>query len=456
MKGRVMNRITKMKKGVASFYIVAFSTLVLVVVAASFGAVIVSEITRTSNDDLSQSAYDSALAGVEDAKVAFADYQRCVEAGATETNIVYDGLVTCGEIIYWMNHPDCYMVGHILGRISEEEEAEVPLGITTEANVAGSSDGASVLNQAYTCVVMKKDLPDYKSTITAAHQVRTVKIDFTDDEAKALDHIKLSWYTLKPNTNPVYSSTKEINGVKTGAFQPKAETAMIAPPTVELQIIQTADNFSMDEVVSSTNSDRTDRATLYLVPGKSENTARKTITANEVANTNNPQVVNLPFLVNCDNAGDDYVCSNIKIDLPEPFSGGRSSNTFVLALSLPYRQPETDFSIEFYCSTKGDNTDKVSRCGKVVGEDNGGEKQITLRDAQVDVDSTGRANDLFRRVEVRLETQDVSFPYPTYALQVLKNDSGYSLIKNMIVTCENSLYASANGFRWRNDGESCK
>ena len=278
-----MNRITKMKKGVASFYIVAFSTLVLVVVAASFGAVIVSEITRTSNDDLSQSAYDSALAGVEDAKVAFADYQRCVEAGATETNIVYDGLVTCGEIIYWMNHPDCYMVGHILGRISEEEEAEVPLGITTEANVAGSSDGASVLNQAYTCVVMKKDLPDYKSTITAAHQVRTVKIDFTDDEAKALDHIKLSWYTLKPNTNPVYSSTKEINGVKTGAFQPKAETAMIAPPTVELQIIQTADNFSMDEVVSSTNSDRTDRATLYLVPGKSENTARKTITANEVA-----------------------------------------------------------------------------------------------------------------------------------------------------------------------------
>ena len=52
----------KFKKGAASFYIVAFSTLILLIVATSFAAVIISEITRTSNDDLSQSAYDSSMA----------------------------------------------------------------------------------------------------------------------------------------------------------------------------------------------------------------------------------------------------------------------------------------------------------------------------------------------------------------------------------------------------------
>ena len=70
-----MIKIRKFKKGAASFYIVAISTLILVIIAASFAAVIISELTRTSNDDLAQSAYDAALAGVEDAKLAYYNYQ---------------------------------------------------------------------------------------------------------------------------------------------------------------------------------------------------------------------------------------------------------------------------------------------------------------------------------------------------------------------------------------------
>ena len=71
----------KSKKGAASFYIVAFSTLVLIIIATSFAAIIISEVTRTANDDLSQSAYDSAMAGVEDAKIAFYNYQNCKAQG---------------------------------------------------------------------------------------------------------------------------------------------------------------------------------------------------------------------------------------------------------------------------------------------------------------------------------------------------------------------------------------
>ena len=451
-----MFKKNRMKKGVASFYIVVFSTLVLVVVAASFAAVIVSEITRTSNDDLSQSAYDSALAGVEDAKVAFADYQRCVEAGeVAATRIVDDGMVTCGEIIYWMNkkNVNCYMVGHILGRIpesspNENDNGEVSLGITT----SGSGSNTSVLNQAYTCVTMETELPDYRSTISAAHQTRLVKIRFTQDEAAILDHIKLSWYVVKPDTKTVFAEPKEVAGNPVAAFRPKVETQMIVPPTVEMQLLQTSQSFSVDQVIGRTQNGQTDRATLYLVPTNSEKVNRKSVSASEVASTNDPQIKNSPYLIRCDgeDTNEEFVC-NTDIYLPEPIDGNRSGDTFMIALSLPYRQPETDFSVEFYCN-KG-----MQKCGEIMSTNGNDTGLMILHDAQVEVDSTGRANDLFRRVKVRLETQDVAFPYPIYALQVLNGkDSNYQLIKNMIVTCENSLWASNSGFIWRPDGVSCK
>ena len=92
----------KFRKGATSFYIVAFSTLILLIVATSFAAIIISEIERTSNDDLSQSAYDSALAGVEDAKLAFYNYQKC--ADSAEQLPTNEGAISCGEIVWYMKH----------------------------------------------------------------------------------------------------------------------------------------------------------------------------------------------------------------------------------------------------------------------------------------------------------------------------------------------------------------
>ena len=57
----------KTKKGATSIYIVAFTTMVLSILTISFVRIMVSEAQQTSNYDLSQSAYDSALAGIEDA-----------------------------------------------------------------------------------------------------------------------------------------------------------------------------------------------------------------------------------------------------------------------------------------------------------------------------------------------------------------------------------------------------
>ena len=148
----------KFKKGAASFYVVAFSTLVLVIIAASFAAVVLTELARTQNDDLSQSAYDTALAGIEDAKLAFYNYQSCVEQGAVAAEPNGSSPLTCGEIVWYVTNShnqvsyaqECDMVAHVLGRIGERQSGEdLPEGGVL---IKETTKGDNLMQQVYTCV----------------------------------------------------------------------------------------------------------------------------------------------------------------------------------------------------------------------------------------------------------------------------------------------------------------
>ena len=162
-----MKKIRKFKKGAASFYIVAISTLILVIIAASFAAVIISEIARTSNDDLAQSAYDAALAGVEDAKLAYYNYQTCLENDS------------CGDmqgLIDAANDGDdsndkCDMVAVMLGRTVESDK-----GVLVQETDTGNN-----MQQYYTCTILRTKVPDYKTMLTSANPTKVMRAKFEGD-----------------------------------------------------------------------------------------------------------------------------------------------------------------------------------------------------------------------------------------------------------------------------------
>lgn len=455
----------KLRKGAASFYIVAFSTLILVVIATSFAMVIMSEIARTANDDLSQSAYDSALAGIEDAKVAYASYRRCAEAGVGKGYEIKElsggSEITCSDIIYWMRHPDCYMVGHILGKIpklanvNDAEFVEVTIG---GQETTGTKD--TTTNQAYTCVKIDTELNDYRSTLTAQKRIQTMRASTKDENmTKNIKSIKLKWYSKRNDVVVKESNFQNFNTSEHRVSFPFFGSATMAiPPTVELQIVQTADYFTMDEF-DRVDDGRTNRGTLYLVPTPNTTDASEKdndtyigvyngeinfVSAGQVVKTNDHKIKNRPFAVYCkpdDGEGneDEFYCL-VEVELPEPIddrNSGRNNDTFMISVSLPYQQPDTDFAIEL-CSESGCSLADLS-----TGDKQDDKMNINIANSQISIDSTGRANDLYRRVEARLETADTTFRagYPYYALQITgKDGDNNSVLKEMKVEYEKGFY----------------
>ena len=446
------NSMTKFKQGATSFYIVAFSTLILVIIAASFATVILSEIARASNDELSQSAYDSALAGVEDAKLAYSNYQTCKASGVSINNYTYNESdpVSCQKIIYLVEKSSsCDMVAQILGRDYSSEGT-----IISESN---TTSGHTQMNQAYTCVKINTTLDDYRANLTTDNNVRLVRADFANGtNANSINAVKISWYTRNESIeNLSWSNFNAGNSYLSGGnrvtFLPAGEKQPATPPTISVQLIQTAGSFTVGQVNSMTSSSgQTDRATMFFVPvsstsaasgersgnyygiyGRNGHSGENYLNSSMVAATNNQAVSKVPFVVYCGDSSSDFACS-ATIELPSPIGGARSNDTFMLLISLPYGEPETDFSIEYLCSN--------SSCPYVDDSGNlhsSGASHAQIK-GQIAIDSTGRANNLYRRVETRLEASDASFPYTYYALELL--GTGTVFDKSMIVTCERNFY----------------
>ena len=449
-----MKKMKKFKKGAASFYIVAISTLILVIIAASFAAVIISELARTSNDDLAQSSYDAALAGVEDAKLAYYNYKSCKEGGSVS------GGLNCDAIIKWVEgkeipsgYDSCDMVASILGRAVEEEGGN-KLGVLVQES--GGSDNN--MQQYYTCTTITTKRDEVIDVLNSSNPSKVKKASFADGiGAKDIKSIEIKWQSEKEVSKKEYVNLKED-----GIF---GEDAPL-PAVLSVGLVQTGGvSFSLSDFDVTNDKGETNRGTVYLVPVEGKEDAkenndkyigawnddedRNMIGKQGFAKSNDKTVKNKPYAVYCDDSG-EYACS-VTIELPDPIGGEeRSDETFVIVISLPYASPSTEVALSFKCHVACPSTssydvsvDPLYAAPSTVG--GGGtttSSTATTDGMQITIDSTGRANDLYRRVETILEPEDNSFSYPMYAIQLTGNDGDSNLKKSISPTCEANFGAS--------------
>ena len=356
------------KKGVASLYVVIFATILFGVITLSFIRIILSESIQTSNDDLSQSAYDAALAGVEDSKIAVNKYYKCLNGGG--------GSCSSPDVLFGGDCNDFKLKGYLNYNYSGE--------VLIQESASNNSD------QAYTCVILSNRVSDYRSTLTSDTRTRVVPIGIGSNTLSQVKYITFSWYS-------------EINGNQFNSLSSTPSSTLgnlseaTTPPTMTLTLLKTGPRFSLDDFNDSNSGSF---STMVLLPYEDTNpNTQNVISQRQITNAGLAADSNAPFSVNCVHS--EFACTvqlgsdASKLDFED---GG---NAFLI-VSMPYGDTITDFAITLRDANK---------------------KAIDFVNVQVSVDSTGRANQLFRRVETRLDPADIFFPYPQFELELDGNGS---------------------------------
>lgn len=391
----------KTKKGATSLYIVVFTSILFGVIALSFLRLVLSEAGQSSNDDLSRSAYDAAMAGVEDAKTAVNRYYSCLgEAGKTPE--------TCNWSVLF-NDKDCSdsngigLARYLYG--SNYTDGEV---LIQQNSVGSAVDNNS--NQAYTCVILSDVVQDYRGTLTSDTRTKVVPLRIYDGNNQAtqgnIDTVLFQWYSSLNEGTQNLDSTFVPAPYADGQLRFNDDGSKTLPPTIQLTYIKVGPNINVAEFHQA-NSGSYEYSTMLILPS-SKSADGATLELNYITRSSAGNInagSNTPFGVTCSTTG-EFACS---VALTGANIGPQDSA--FLIVSLPYKETVSDFKVEL---RKGNDV-------------------VPFEGVQVSVDSTGRTDQLVRRVETRLDPADLFFPYPQYALE-LTGGAGGVLSKNFWIT----------------------
>ncbi|MBR0460929.1 hypothetical protein IJI91_03025 [Candidatus Saccharibacteria bacterium] len=348
------------KKGGASIYVTIFIALIISIVTLSFARLAISELSKSGDYDLNQSAYDSALAGVEDARLTISS---CLQTGKT--------LDQCG--ITSTNLDDCN--AFLKSPYIDRDEVDGAVFIEENSNQSGETT-----SQAYTCVVLNSNLPDYLGQISSDYRVRLVPLK--SDNLNGVDNVVLSWYEN--------SETQCPSGNCDGKFGSK-ENAPV-PPVLAVSVIQAGSDFTRDSF-NDTRNGKFGSVVLYPNGNIGNDVSMAEVSAGELVSAfDKGSGTNQAKIIGC-HSTDTYACS-VRIKLP---SASRHKDTTYLVVAMPYDNTSSAFKV-----TLNDSSNSV----------------INFRDAQIAVDSTGRANDVYRRIEARIDPVDIYYPYSLYGVEL--------------------------------------
>lgn len=360
------------RRGAVSIFVVIFTALLITIVTVSFVRLMMRDQQRASDGDLSKSAYDSALVGVEDAKRALSRYYTLDPSARAGYDLT-----------------ECNAITRLLTGSTSTDEVQV------RTDAADDS-----LNQAYTCVQVHTQTEDYDSAMEADRAVLVPLRTPTDrdpvtgvERQRPFDHVRIQWFIEADATgNPT---------VPTGSLSELSRVWPVdQPPVIEAQLIQTGPSFSLEDF-NGRAGDAQNTNTLFLYPKR----ASESIISfnNDLRRTPKTRVVD----AGCTNTfSSQYLCA-ITLRVPAPLDGSAAdrSNAY-LRIAPRYRGAQVRVTLY----NAGSSTAPLST---VVRNAN----LVNFDGVQPRIDSTGRANDLFRRTEVRVEA-DTNVVYPLSAVDI--------------------------------------
>ena len=357
------------QSGAVSLFSVIFATMLLTVLVSGFVRLMIRDQQQATNNDLSQSAYDAALAGVEDAKRVI----RASQAGDSKALAALSNPERCTVI--------------------QRAEIAGVLG-DGEVKIKSASAGES-FDQAYTCVNITMDTPDY---LFESHEDKTWLVPM--QSGGEFNQVAIEWYTREDANNKTIGS---LTGFASTALPPRASwvsgtiipglpSSNSVPSMLRAQVITPGEQIVMENLnttgkttfikpISVTSGTPTE------IPVDLRGSVRSRVVGDGASGSNDLHSVTCTarFIFN-----NEYACRTVlEID---DISESASRNAF-LRISSIYSGAHVRITLL---------KDGVA---------------VNFRGVQPSVDSTGRANNLFRRVEARLQLGD-DFPYPEGVVDV--------------------------------------
>lgn len=346
--------------GAVSLFVVIFATLLMIIITLSFVQLMIKDQRQATASDLSQSAYDSAQAGVEDAKRLLLLKQACDGNAASAS-------VNCSAVTDAIASGKCNTVSKGLSN---------GLNISGEETMIEQDEGDDKLQQAYTCVKINATPPDYRSDVDMNHSDI-----FPLKGVGVFDQVRISWFTARDL--PTSDLTIGFYGSGSSVELPRVpEWGANNPPLLRAQLMQAGGNFTLADYDSEKNA-----STVFLYPSKIDSSASFVSVRRDG--------LQKPALVKCKatlSNTDTHACS-VTLNIPAPADGNTANRNAFLRLSALYNAAH--YKVE------------LLEAGNVVPFDN----------VQPEVDSTGRANDMFRRVKSRVELRG-DFTYPEAAIDI--------------------------------------
>ncbi|MCA9339214.1 hypothetical protein KC939_02605 [Candidatus Saccharibacteria bacterium] len=340
------------ENGSASIFIVIFFTLLIGVITVSFVNIVNQDQQQALNNDLSQSAYDAAKAGVADANRA---------------------------IIFCESQPNpSGCLARFNNSCEDVQEFASDLNLRTSEGVAvkvGKDAEDDRLNQSYTCAKVQYKTPNVTVKINN-QKMRVVRLQ----SDQAFNVLRFQWFDSEDaKVNAGSSLTLPRTELRSDAKFAKSTAdwgGASVPPVLRLQVVYGEANGSFD-----LNSLKNNSRTTFLYPN--DTTAGTTPTSLILHGGRNDIKIDQPAKVKCDN--NKFIEGQLACDVSmfAPTSIQPNQKAYLI-ISPIYNE----------ATVKVEALNIVSLSDPAV--------PVTL-EGYPTIDVTGRAGDVFRRVKTTLD-----------------------------------------------------